>query len=71
MENKTYKEQYPEHFDLFVKIADSVNQTSALINQLGELPKTGDEYIDLLYPAFYEAHLHIINMFIVEDEEEE
>lgn len=70
MEIKDYEKQYPEHYDLFSQIVESVNNTSHLINKLGELPQTGVENIDLLYTAFYDAHMHMINMFIEEDEGE-
>ena len=69
MEEINYVEQYPEHHRIFCEIANNVNNISELINQLGKLPKTGVPEIDLLYEGFYDAHMHLINMFISEDEE--
>lgn len=63
------QKQYKKHYDIYVKIAESVNNTSQLINELGELPATGVDNIDNLYYALHKAHTKVIEVFIpIEDE---
>ena len=47
------KKQYKEHYEIYLKIIDSVNTTSQLINELGRLPVTGVENIDNFLEFLY------------------
>lgn len=58
------QEQYKEHFELYAKIAESVNKTSQLINEFGELPQTGVKNIDNIYHALHKAHEKVIEVFM-------
>lgn len=58
------QKQYKEHYELYTKIVESVNNTSQLINKLGELPQTGVENIDNLYHALHKAQTKVIEIFI-------
>lgn len=57
------EEQYKEHYELYLKIVDSINITSRLINEFGKLPSTGVENIDNLYLALHESQTKIIEVF--------
>lgn len=58
------KKQYKEHYELYKKIAESINNTSQLINEFGELPETGVENIDNLYYALSQAQTKVIEVFV-------
>lgn len=60
---KDLQEQYKEHFELYKKIVDSINNTSELINEFGKLPKTDVENINNLYLALHKAQLKMIEIF--------
>ena len=47
------QEQYKEHYEIYSKIVDSVNTTSQLINEWGNLPVTGVENIDNFLEFLY------------------
>lgn len=64
------KKQYKEHYELCMKIAESINKTSELINEFGKLPTTGVENIDNLYFALYKAQRKMIEIFEEEEEGE-
>lgn len=57
------EKKYKKHYELYVKISESVNNTSQLINKFGELPKTGVENIDNLYHALHKAQTKVIEVF--------
>ena len=56
-------EEYKEHFEMYKKIVDSVNETSRLINELGKMPITGVRDIDNIYHALYEAQTKVVEIF--------
>lgn len=57
------QKQYKEHYEVYLKIIDSVNTTSQLINELGRLPVTGVENIDNLYYALHKSQSKLIEIF--------
>ena len=57
------QEQYKEHYEIYSKIVDSVNTTSQLINEWGNLPVTGVENIDNLYHALHKSQSKLIEIF--------
>ena len=57
------QEQYKEHYEIYSKIVDSVNTTSQLINEWGNLPVTGVENIDNLYYALHKSQSKLIEIF--------
>lgn len=65
------REQHKEHIEILEKIKDSVNETSRLINELGELPATNNMNLNLMYIGLHQRHLKVIEMFITSDEEDE
>ena len=64
------KKQYKEHYEMYLKIAESINNTSRLINEFGELPYTGIDNIDNLYRALNKAQTKIIEIFMPIEEGE-
>ena len=57
------KKQYKEHYEIYLKIIDSVNTTSQLINELGRLSVTGVENIDNFYYALHKSQSKLIEIF--------
>lgn len=64
------EKQYKEHYEIYLKIVESVNNTSQLINKFGELPHTGVNNIDNLYHALHKAQTKIIEIFMPIEEGE-
>lgn len=60
------EKQYKEHYDLYLQIIESVNNTSRLINEFGKLSPTGVENVDNLYPALHNAQKKVIEIFEIE-----
>lgn len=52
-----------KHYEIYLKIVESVNITSQLINELGQLPKTGIKNIDNLHPALIKAQIQMLEIF--------
>ncbi|HSQ87977.1 hypothetical protein [Romboutsia sp.] len=65
------KEKHKEHYEVYLKVATKVNELTAVINELGDLPLTGNDNIDNLHPALLATHKKTIEIFIKEDAEDE
>lgn len=64
------EETYKDHIEILEKIRQSINITSGLINELGELPLTGIENIDNMYIGLHQRQSKIVEMYLpIEDEE--
>ncbi|MFR2314852.1 hypothetical protein [Terrisporobacter sp.] len=61
--------KYPENYKKLNEIRISVNKTSELINELGDLPITGVDNIDNMYIGLHRAHSEVIKMFLTQEEE--
>lgn len=63
------EETYVDHIELLEKIRDSINVTSDLINELGDLPPTGIENIDNMYLGLHQRQSKVIEMYLPLGEE--
>lgn len=64
------REKFKDHIEVLEKIRESVNETSRLINELGDLPPTDELNLNLMYIGLHQRHLKVIEMFLPVDEEE-
>lgn len=64
------REKHKDHIELLEQIRISVNETSRLINELGELPSTDNVNLNLMYIGLHKRHLKVIEMFLPVDEED-
>lgn len=64
------EETYKDHIEILEKIRESINVTSGLINELGELPLTGIENIDNMYFGLHQRQSKIVEMYLPIEEEE-
>lgn len=58
------KDKYPVHYAKCTEIVESINHLSNLINELGELEKTGIDNIDNLVIALNMRHKKTMEVFI-------